>query len=108
MLASHQGCFANLVMEGQGSKVIDGVNFSLVKHLAVISEGLNPYIILKIAEIGVRSSQRVARFGWENRRAGCRPLATPEKHQGILLSTGSQGRNPKVIDAGFSKFLISL
>ena len=90
---------ADLVVQRQRGKIVDGIYGTTRDQLAVVGKDLHVDIILEITQIGVGRRERVARCGIEDRRPWRRTLPTAAEHQGILFAPGAQGRNTEVVDA---------
>ncbi len=108
VLAGIQGCLAHLVVQREGREVVDRIDLAVGDQLAVIGIDRRLDIVLKIAQVGVRRGQRVARGRVEHRRAWRRALAAAPEHQRILFLTGAQRGDAEIIDPALAQSLVPL
>ena len=97
MQPRRQRCLANLVVHKDRGVVINCINQPRGDHVAVIGKHGHVGIGLKVVEINVGRSQRVARCWIHHRRARRRPLPPLTEHQRILWITSAQGGNAKPV-----------
>jgi hypothetical protein len=108
MQPGFKGIFGDQMMHEERGKVIDRVDLAGGNQILVVGENGHIRIGLEFVQVDVGGGQRVAGGRIEDRRAWGRAFAFLAEHQGVTFFAGTQGGNPKIIDAGLTQFAIAL
>jgi len=108
MLVRVERGFGYLVVQRQRSEVVHCVHHVVGDHVLVIGVDGGVHIVLKVTQIGVGRSQRIARGRIEDGRPRWRAFPAAQEHARIVFFARDQRGDAEVVHAQFAQCFVPL